>query len=101
MLGASLTEAVLADWRTAPVPDKLRAMLGFLEILTLTPEAIGPADVLPVRALGVSDQAIRDAIYVCAAFSMIVRIADAFEFKLREPAEMAKDTGFLLKIGYK
>lgn len=76
-------------------------MLGFLETLSLTPESIGPADLQPVREAGVSDQAVRDAIAICAAFSMIVRLADSFEFKLRTPVEMAKDAGFLLKFGYK
>ena len=53
--------AVLNDWRTAPIDAKLRAMLGFLEKLTLTPAEVGPADVAPLRAAGLSDAAIEDA----------------------------------------
>src|SRR2546422_7850830 len=33
----TLVEAVLRDWRTAPLDPKLRATLGFLEKLTLAP----------------------------------------------------------------
>jgi hypothetical protein len=33
------------DWRTAPVAPQLRATLGLLEKLTLTPEEFGPQDV--------------------------------------------------------
>ena len=51
----TLVEAVLRDWRTAPLDPKLRATLGFLEKLTLAPTEVGPADVKPLRAAGVSD----------------------------------------------
>jgi hypothetical protein len=32
-----VTQAVYRDWRTAPVGEKLRAALGFIEKLTLRP----------------------------------------------------------------
>jgi alkylhydroperoxidase family enzyme len=84
-----VTDAVLADWRTAPVSDGLRAALGFLETLTLRPEELGPADVAAVSAAGVSDAALSDAIHVCALFNMIDRIADALSFHVpaREESE--------------
>ena len=52
-------------------------MLGFLETLTLRPEALGPEDAEAVRAAGASDEAIIDAIHVAALFNMIVRLADS------------------------
>jgi alkylhydroperoxidase family enzyme len=52
-------------------------MLGFLEKLTLEPESLGRADADAVRAAGVSDEAIVDAIHVGALFNMIVRMADS------------------------
>jgi alkylhydroperoxidase family enzyme len=73
-------DAVLADWRTAPVEPGLRAMLGLLEAVTLRPGEVGPADVEPVRATGVSDEAIDDALAVCACFNLIDRLADSFGF---------------------
>jgi alkylhydroperoxidase family enzyme len=48
--------------------------------LTLRPEAFGPDDVEPVRALGVSDAALRDAICVCALFNIATRCADTLGF---------------------
>jgi uncharacterized peroxidase-related enzyme len=93
-------EAVLADWRTAPIDPKLRATLGFLEKLTLTPAAVGPADLTPLRAAGVSDNAIEDAIQVCALFSIFNRLADSFSFHLPGPDDYAALGGFLLKRGY-
>ena len=52
-------------------------MLGFLEKLTLRPDELGHADADAVRAAGVSDEAIVDAIHVAALFNMIVRLADS------------------------
>ncbi|HKP19100.1 MAG TPA: hypothetical protein VJT84_11520 [Gaiellaceae bacterium] len=70
-------EGVRRDWRTAPVDERLRAMLGFLEKLTLQPEELTREDAEAVRAAGVSDDAIVDAIHVAALFNMIVRLADS------------------------
>ena len=86
-------QAVLADWQTAPIDEKLRATLGFLQKLTLSPAEVTPADVARVRAAGVSDQAIEDAINVCFVFSVLTRLADAFDFDLT--------TGFRWKVGGK
>ena len=41
----ALVQAVLDDWQTAPVPEALRATLGFLKKLTLAPDQIVRADV--------------------------------------------------------
>ena len=80
---------MLADWRTAPVADGLRATLGFLEKLTLHPDEVEAADADEVRGAGVSDGALADAIHVCALFNTIDRIADALDFHVppREEAE--------------
>jgi hypothetical protein len=45
--------------------------------MTLRPSELGSADAEAVRAAGVSDDALIDAIHVCALFNMIVRLADA------------------------
>jgi alkylhydroperoxidase family enzyme len=69
--------AVEADWRTAPIDEKLRAMLGFLEKLTLRPEELTREDADAVRVAGVAEEAMVDAIHVAALFNMIVRLADS------------------------
>jgi len=76
---------VLADWRAAPLDTKLRATLGFLEKLTLTPAEVRPADVAPLRAAGVSDEAIEDAIHACVLFNIYDRLADAMQWHLPGP----------------
>ena len=93
-------QAILSDWRTAPVDEKLRATLGFLQKLTLWPTEVSAADVDKVRAAGVSDQAIEDAIYVCFIFSVLARLADAFDFDLTTPARWQVGGKVFYRIGY-
>ena len=93
-------EAVLADWRTAPVDAKVRATLGFLEKLTLAPAELRPADVEPLRAAGVSDAAIEDAIHVCVLFNIYDRLADSLTFHLPGPDGYAASGRSLMQRGY-
>ena len=60
----------------------MQAALRFLEILTLRPDELGPADLDQVRAAGLDDDAIRDAALVGALFSMITRLADTLDFAI-------------------
>lgn len=91
---------MLDDWHTAPIDDKLRATLGFLEKLTLSPGNIGTDDIVPLHAAGVSNAAIEDAIYVCAYFNMIDRIADALGFEVLSDEAFAARAGRFLAEGY-
>lgn len=95
-----LIDTVLADWRTAPIEEPLRAMLGFLEALALHPDALGPRDMAPLRAQGLADDAIARAIHISAAFHTINRVADALGFAVPPPHEVALDAIDLLKNGY-
>jgi len=101
VLSDALVSAVLDDWRTAPISEQLRVTLGFLERLTLSPAEVRPADVAPLRAAGVSDRAIEDAIQVCALFNLIDRVADALDFEVPSPESFAQSAEMLLKRGYR
>jgi len=92
---------VLDDWRTAPIAEPLRAMLGFLEKLTLEPSAVTAGDVVPLRALGLSDAAIEDAIHVAAVFNIYDRMADTLNFDVPGPDSFAYGAKVLLTRGYK
>lgn len=94
-------QAALDDYRTAPIGEPLRATLGFLEQLTLRPESVGPAEVRPLRAAGVTDQAIADAIMVCVLFSIMDRLADSFDFALQSEQGWRTSAEMLLRRGYR
>jgi alkylhydroperoxidase family enzyme len=93
-------DAVLADWRTAPVSGKMRAALGLIEKLTLLPEEITRDDIEAVRAAGVTDDAIEDAAFVCALFTTYVRLADTFKFDIPPAEGFEESAKMLLKVGY-
>ena len=92
---------MLADWRTAPLDPKLRATLGFLEKLTLQPGDVRPGDVEPMRAAGVSEAAIEDAIHACVLFNVYDRMADSLNFHLPDAAGYAASGRSLMTRGYK
>lgn len=93
-------QAVLADWHSAPIDQRLRVALGFLEKLTLDPDRVTAADVAPLRQAGLDDDAIEDAIHVCVLFNVYDRLADSLEFDIPEPAGFAQSATMLLRRGY-
>lgn len=92
---------MIDDWRTSPVTGKLRAAIGFLEKLTLTPDEVNTSDVTSLQQAGLDARAIVDAIYVCVGFNVIVRIADAFEFTVPPSRVFDRSAKYLLLFGYK
>jgi alkylhydroperoxidase family enzyme len=93
-------QAVVDDWRTAPLRPELQATLVFLEKLTLRPEEVTTADADLARAAGVSDQALRDAATVCALFNMIVRLADSFGWDVPAWDALQQRAPLMLEGGY-
>ncbi len=93
--------AVLRDWRTAPVGERLRATLGFLETMTLRPAELGPGDAEAARAAGVGDEALVDAVHVAALFTMIVRVADSLGFEVPPPEALRARAAYRLQAGYR
>jgi alkylhydroperoxidase family enzyme len=75
-------------------------MLGFLETLTLRPEKLGPEDAAAVRAAGVSDEAMVDAIHIAALFNMITRMADSLGWDVPEWDSFTARAESMLSTGY-
>ncbi len=99
-LGEALTQAVFDDWRTAPISEALRAALGVVNTLTLRPEDLSPAQIDLARAAGVSDAQIAEAIHICGAFCMIVRIADTLGFAVPDTSPESGYGAAALQRGY-
>jgi alkylhydroperoxidase family enzyme len=92
---------VFADPNTAPIAGQLRAALVLVRKLTLAPEQVGADDILATLHAGVSEGAVRDAVYVCFAFNLIDRVSDALGFELMDERGYRQKAQVLLKIGYK
>jgi len=65
------------DYRLAPLSARQRALCEFAEKITRTPADIRSSDLDALRARGLSDCDIVDAVQVISYFSYINRVADA------------------------
>ena len=78
MLGdAEKVAAVLNDYRTAPISEAEKALFKFIEKVNRQSNTIGRADIAEVKAAGWPEEAIYDAISVCALFNFYNRWIDA------------------------
>jgi alkylhydroperoxidase family enzyme len=101
VLGNDLVAAALADHKSAPLDARLHALCDALEVLVRTPEQFSAQTLVPARAAGLSDDALRDAIYVAVLFGTIDRIADALNFRVPPPEDFAAGAKWLLRRGYR
>jgi alkylhydroperoxidase family enzyme len=100
-LGEDVTRAVLSDHLTAPIGPQLRAALGFVRKMTLSPEELEEQDARVVIAAGVREEALIDAIVVSFHFNMVDRIADSLGFDLPSADRYTVAAHALLKYGYR
>lgn len=75
-------------------------MLALLETFTLQPDQLSAARVREVLAVGVTREAIRDALYVAFLFNTYDRLADTLGWELPDSSYYPKAGRFLLKRGY-
>ena len=70
------------DWRAAELDATERALCAFAEKLSLAPATMREEDLAPLRAAGLDDVAIHDAVQVIAYFNYINRVADALHVEV-------------------
>jgi uncharacterized peroxidase-related enzyme len=96
----AVADAALADYRTAPVSNPLRATLAVLETMTVRPDALQDGRVRAALAAGATRRQLEDAVAVAAVFNIVTRYANALGFAIPTEAEFAKAAGMMLKRGY-
>jgi len=88
-----LFEGLMADPATSAADDKLKPLLAYVRKLTLTPAMMSEKDAAPVYAAGWDEQALFDAVSVCALFNFMNRIIEGCGIKSNpleaDPAEHA------------
>jgi Uncharacterized conserved protein len=99
-IGRTVVDACMADYRTAPISEPLRATLAFLEIMTLRPAELDASHARDAFEAGVSRTQLADAAAVGAVFNIVTRYADALDFAIPTDAEFDTSAGMLLKRGY-
>jgi uncharacterized peroxidase-related enzyme len=71
-----LANALRRDWRTAPLTEPDRIMLGYVEKLTQEPVSVSRADIEALRTCGFDDTGILQINLIAAWFNYINRVAD-------------------------
>ena len=101
MLGnRSLVDAVLQDYRTAPIGDREKALFAFIEKANRESSRLRQDDVDEVKAAGWSDEAVYDAITVCALFKFYNLWTDAAGVSDMPAADYAHSGERLANSGY-
>lgn len=77
-----LFESLMADADNAPIDPRMKPVLAYVRKLTLTPTRIVDADAEAVYGAGWDEQALFDAISVCALFNFMNRIVEGAGIKL-------------------
>lgn len=96
-------QAVLRDLETAPLPEKEKTLLRFVDKVNHASPAITAADMEPLHAAGWTDEAIYYAITVCALFNFYNRWIDASGVHAlsaeahRQGGQRSANTGYVRK----
>ncbi|MEP7345989.1 MAG: peroxidase [Gemmatimonadaceae bacterium] len=72
-----MVNAVLEDYRTAPISDREKALFAFIERMNRESYSLLQEDLDQVKATGWSEEALYDAITVCALFNFYNKWIDA------------------------
>jgi hypothetical protein len=89
------------DWRSAPLSEADRAMLGYAEKLTLSPSSMTLDDLNDLREHFSEEQAL-DIVTIASLFNFIDRVADALGVELdpmmKQMAQAAPDGEALTEV---
>jgi alkylhydroperoxidase family enzyme len=72
-----MVDAVLEDYRTAPIDDRQKALFAFIEKMNAQSNSVRQDDIDRLSAAGWTQEAIYDAITVCALFKFYNAWIDA------------------------
>lgn len=79
-----LVAQIKKDYRSALLSERERALCEFAENLTLRPSQMNKSEIEKLRAVGLSDRDVLDAVEVISYFNYINRIADGLGVDLEE-----------------
>jgi uncharacterized peroxidase-related enzyme len=100
-LDATVSGEKLRNWRAGGFRPQVMAMLAFLEKLNMAPEKMTREDVVPLKAAGLSERAIVDALNVSFLFNTVNRLANAFGYEWDSDADARQGAKFLNLAGYR
>jgi len=95
-----MVDAVLDDYRTAPISDRDKALFAFIDTMNRESNRMGREDIDTAKAAGWSEEALYDAISVCALFNFYNKWIDATGVHDMPAAAYAASGERLANFGY-
>lgn len=72
-----MVDAVLDDYQTAPIPDREKALFAFIDKMNRESNRLRQEDLDAAKSAGWTEEALYDAITVCALFNFYNKWIDA------------------------
>ena len=99
-LDPAITTERLDNWRNAGFEPRIVATLDLLEKMTLAPNSITADDIVNMRAKGISNNAIMDALHVGFLFNLVNRLANALDYNYGTEADALKAATIINRFQY-
>jgi uncharacterized peroxidase-related enzyme len=96
----TLADAILTDYESAPISNRLRVALRFIHKTTLQPEHLTADDAHEALAAGLTPEDLQDVAAVAAVFNIITRNANALDFEIPSTKDFDSAAAMLLRRGY-
>lgn len=98
---SDVVDAVLADYRTASINEKLKALIAIAGKVQQNGRLVTDEDVAEARRQGATDREIHDTVLIAAAFSMYNRYVDGLAtWAPEDPAAYAEMGQRMAEQGY-
>ena len=95
-----MVDAVLDDYRKAPISDRDKALFAFIDKMNRESNRMGREDIDAAKAAGWTEEALYDAISVCALFNFYNKWIDATGVHDMPAAAYAASGERLANFGY-
>ena len=95
-----MVDAVLRDYRTAPISDADKALFAFVEKVNHHAPEMKLADVEEALSAGWPDEALYDAVAVCSLFNFYNRWNDAHGVGDMSAEDYARQAKRIAQLGY-
>jgi AhpD family alkylhydroperoxidase len=99
-MDVAVADAALSNYRTAPISDRLRVTLTFLERMTTDPDHLSREDAREALSQGITADELQDAAAIGAIFNIITRNANALDFAIPSSGDFDLAAAMLLRRGY-
>lgn len=96
-----IIDAVLQDVHSAPISEKLKALLPIAAKVQRSGRHVTPEDIAHARVHGATDEDIHDTVLIAAAFCMYNRYVDGLGTRLPHEKSEYEEMGQRMSKGYK